>query len=305
MKLFSKIWRGIKVVIVELFFFICTYILGILLTVAVGELGKGGLALTYSAAFLIALFWRNFVWRRIIRKSKNRGIPLIGKKRALITLIIFFLVLETSLIFIIPKSVLLPDEWLIRMGAMYPLERATQCDLAGELAQIKTLWGDRIDYEKVHFVKGGAMHTLWILEKKGLIPHGHARVAQTIGNTIYLYDFPPCPTRDVYFHEMAHVWQKQHGQGHLFGFGAVTNALRMQYFQIFDKDVLYDYGGEEGLAHAKQDGKHFADFGTEQQAMIIEDWYWKSVGTKNQDGILFTPKYRELLDWYVAEMLEI
>jgi hypothetical protein len=126
----------------------------------------------------------------------------------------------------------------------------------------------------------------------------------TFGNTIYFTDISPCPLSYLYFHEMTHIWQMNHQRKLLFGFSTIPSWIRYVYKQFTDSDVLYDYGGVAGLRRARQEGKLFSDFGTEQQAMIVEDRYSANAGyTISPDGEAFTEEYKELLEYYVHNML--
>ena len=69
-------------------------------------------------------------------------------------------------------------------------------------------------------------------------------------------------SKDVFIHEMMHVWQFQN----LGGVYAVK-ALHAQY-----RGNAYDYGGFEGLYHAMLQGKDLLSFNFEQQAEIIQDY---------------------------------
>lgn len=69
-------------------------------------------------------------------------------------------------------------------------------------------------------------------------------------------------TRDVFIHEMVHVWQHQN----LGGVYAVK-ALHAQY-----KGNAYEYGGFEGLYQAMLQGRSLLSFNFEQQAEIIQDY---------------------------------
>jgi len=69
-------------------------------------------------------------------------------------------------------------------------------------------------------------------------------------------------TRDVFIHEMMHVWQYQN----LGGVYAIK-ALHAQY-----KGNAYDYGGFEGLYNGMLQGKPLLSFNFEQQAEIIQDY---------------------------------
>jgi hypothetical protein len=114
-----------------------------------------------------------------------------------------------------------------------------------ELEIARQVFGNSLDLKAVRLTDGG-------------FNDGKARV---LDNTIY---FPPGEldnTKNARFrgwlvHELTHVWQYQHGAN-------VTDLLPDAVFGN------YDYGGTVGL----DQGKAFTDFGTEQQADILRDYY--------------------------------
>ncbi|HTE48837.1 MAG TPA: hypothetical protein VK675_02955 [Candidatus Paceibacterota bacterium] len=291
----SKFLTAVYKIIAEGVFFIFSYLIGILLVLSFGFLESIGLCIELISGFLITLLFREYIWRRKIRKKQNST-----RKRLMWEFIIFFILLQSFLIFTFPLSSVIPQKILENVGLIYPIEN-TNCAIREEL-QRRTLWDDRIDYKKVRIVAGGLMRILWTLEQKGFIGRGYARVAETFGSTIYLYDLKECPSSNVYFHEMTHIWQIQHARSRIFGVTTIPSWIRYYYLQITNSNVLYDYGGEAGLYRAKEEGRRFIDFGLEQQAMIVEDWYWKSVDSMSDQGEIFTEEYKELLDYYVDDM---
>ena len=64
----------------------------------------------------------------------------------------------------------------------------------------------------------------------------------------------------ILIHELGHVWQYQKGASVL---GLACSAI----------DGDYDYGGEQGLRDGLAHGKAFWDFGYEEQAQILQDYY--------------------------------
>ena len=69
-------------------------------------------------------------------------------------------------------------------------------------------------------------------------------------------------SRDVFIHEMMHVWQYQNLGG--------VYAIKALHAQA--KGNAYDYGGFEGLYHSMLQGKDLLSFNFEQQAEIIQDY---------------------------------
>lgn len=95
---------------------------------------------------------------------------------------------------------------------------------------------------------------------------GIGNIARTPFGTIY---FPPgsfrLPTADFIpwlIHELAHVWQHQHGL-----------SVFEKLFWALHGASAYEYGGETALREATRTGKRFTNFNTEQQADICRDYY--------------------------------
>ena len=214
------------------------------------------------------------------------------------------IVFQVFLILIVPRSSFVPDILLERSGITDFLEGSV-CDTEGYLRMLKSFWGANIDFDKVRIVQGGMMANLAFLNKLGMIKDGHVRSAMTFGNTIYLGNITPCPTGELYFHEMTHVWQTQTQQSHLFGLKSVSGWIRLHYAQVVNPDPLYNYGGYYGLLAAKNQNKKFLDFNIEEQAMIVEHWYWIiKKGYVLPEGEVLTEKYAKLLEYYVSDMLQ-
>jgi hypothetical protein len=130
--------------------------------------------------------------------------------------------------------------------------------LPEERAEAQRVFGPSLDYERVR-----------VAVSRVLTFPSHAR---TPYETVYL---PPNTIPDpadlsddliggTYFkaliHELCHVWQTQHGIG----------ATRKLFSAIRGK---YEYGGPKALRKAWAEGKHFLDFGLEQQCEICADYY--------------------------------
>jgi len=133
---------------------------------------------------------------------------------------------------------------------------------SAEVAAAKTVFGDKINYSKVKIITGKDM-TLW---GKILTWNGKAVVW---GNKIYFpndkngntkYDFDKNPA--WYMHEVTHVYQFQR-----YGWSYVPKSL---WAQITKGDEAYDY--------QLVPGKAFTDYGIEQQADIVRDYYNGAAG---------------------------
>ncbi len=118
---------------------------------------------------------------------------------------------------------------------------------ADEVAGLREIYGDTIDYDSVR-IKEGFAGLFSITDN-----------AFTHGNTIYIKpgDLPldPAGLDDLVAHEMAHVWQHQNG-----GTDYLTEAIWAQ--EVGDG---YDY--EKAL----DEGKSWSELSPEQQAELIQD----------------------------------
>ena len=119
-------------------------------------------------------------------------------------------------------------------------------DLTGaEIAELRKVYGDSIDYSKVRVKEGSS--GLFSLTGR---PFTH-------GDTIYVpKDSLPLAT-DVLVHEMGHVWQHQHG-----GTDYMSEALWAQF-------VGDGYDFEKGISQ----GKSWSELNPEQQAELLQTAY--------------------------------
>ena len=126
-----------------------------------------------------------------------------------------------------------------------------------EIANARSMYGDKIDYSKVRVITGGDM-TFWgkILTHKG--------DAVVWGNTIY---FPNDKEKNTMYsqdrdsgwlvHEMGHVYQYQeHGWSYV---------PRSAWDQVTK--------GKDAYKYEIKPGKDFSKYGIEQQADIVRDYY--------------------------------
>lgn len=127
-----------------------------------------------------------------------------------------------------------------------------------EIEAARTVFGNKIDYSKVKIITGKDM-TLW---GRILTWNGKAVVW---GNKIYFpndkngnskFDFSKNP--GWYMHEMTHVYQFQNR-----GWGYVPKSLWDQLTK----------GSEGAYDYQLVPGKAFKDYGIEQQADIVRDYY--------------------------------
>ena len=155
----------------------------------------------------------------------------------------FYLAVGETLIYIveilgIPTFYDIISEWI------KPSTRRLSKD---EIQLSKTYFGDTINYDLVR------------VHPTANLTANKFALAYVSFNTIN--HWKPI-SRDVFIHEMMHVWQYQN-------LGAIytLKALHAQ-----SKGNAYDYGGFEGLYHAMLQGKGLLSFNFEQQAEIIQDY---------------------------------
>ncbi|HEY3449455.1 MAG TPA: DUF4157 domain-containing protein [Myxococcales bacterium] len=137
---------------------------------------------------------------------------------------------------------------------------------ADEIAQLRKVYGDTIDYSKVEVKEGDA--GLYSMSGRAFV----------LGNTIYM---PPGSVGDTetLVHEMGHIWQHQNG-----GTDYVSEALWGQYF-----------GDGYDFAKGIDEGTAFGELNPEQQAQLISD-AWAS-GFFSSPGKRFVYQGKDYTDY--------
>ncbi len=124
-----------------------------------------------------------------------------------------------------------------------------------EISLLKSVFGDSIDYSKVKVYSGG----IWSYKS-----------TRTVGNNIYFepqYEFEKNRNltyiKSILIHEFTHIWQYQNF-GWKYAFGS-----------MFDQLVSFLFSGERigAYQYELKENKKLTDYGFEQQAQIIQD-YW-------------------------------
>jgi hypothetical protein len=115
-----------------------------------------------------------------------------------------------------------------------------------ERSQAFEVFGSALNMDDVKLSEGGVM-TLG----------GYSR---TLPDHIYFETGVLQRDLSILIHELGHVWQYQKGASVL---GLTCTAIHGDY----------DYGGEQGLRDGVAHGKPFSDFGYEEQAQILQDYY--------------------------------
>ena len=118
---------------------------------------------------------------------------------------------------------------------------------ADEVREAKLVFGTALKTDDIVISEGGPMTV-----------GGYAR---TVPDRIYF----PSGSFNLPFliHELTHVWQYQRGEGWGDLPGMIWEAVVGNY----------DYGGEDGLRKAWEEGTAFSEFTTEQQGDILSDYY--------------------------------
>jgi hypothetical protein len=114
-----------------------------------------------------------------------------------------------------------------------------------EIATLRSVYGDSIDYSQIRIKEGSS----------GLF--SVAGRALTQGNTIYVPPGELPLSKDTLVHEATHVWQYQHG-----GTDYMAEAL---WGQNFGEGYDFSKGIDEG--------KSFSDLNPEQQAELVQQAY--------------------------------
>jgi len=122
-------------------------------------------------------------------------------------------------------------------------------------------WRSMTDYERSQafevFGSALAMDGVKLSEGGVMTAGGYSR---TLPDHIYFERDVLRRDFSILIHELGHVWQYQHGASVL---GLACSAIEGDY----------DYGGEQGLRDGVAHGKPFSDFGYEEQAQILQDYY--------------------------------
>ena len=124
---------------------------------------------------------------------------------------------------------------------------------SGEIAMLKPIFRDGIDYAKVRVINNS-----FALQPKNvyMTPRGHVYAP----DDLWQEDFSAVPhVRSVFVHEMTHVWQHANGMD-----------LVEQGVIEFTKN-RGDY--EKAYPYELESGRDLVDYGMEQQASIVEDYF--------------------------------
>jgi hypothetical protein len=128
------------------------------------------------------------------------------------------------------------------------LEQPSRGLNAGEIAELRKVFGDTVDYSQVR-IKEGSAGVFSVNDR-----------AFTVDNTIYMKSDPSSGRwTETLVHEMTHIWQFQHG-----GTAYVVESL---VGQATAGQGAYDW------RKGKAEGKEWSALNPEQQAALIQDAY--------------------------------
>jgi len=136
----------------------------------------------------------------------------------------------------------------VARGARPPYYRAMDRRLLtpGEIALVRSIFGEAIDYSKVRLIKG----KWWPLQPRNsaMAPDGNIYFHPHAGGWSEDFSAEPAFRQGFFIHEMTHVWQAQRG-------GRFYLPLMRHPFCRY--------------AYALRPGKAFGRYGLEQQAEIV------------------------------------
>jgi hypothetical protein len=212
---------------------------------------------------------------------RNRNLTRYNLKRRAVCIafetFVLFWIVQGTLILIMPSAFLFASAPWNEIGTIninlkspngFSLQQEANCNVTAKLAPIQRFYGCSLDVSLVDFYFGGEPVTMPQLEYAGV----------TLFRNIFLMDPKEhCPTYSLLTHELFHVYQTEHKMISISKY--ITQEL---YLQLTIKWKMYDYGGMAGVKQSWIDGKSFDDFNPEQQARMVEDYYYyRSIGTSN------------------------
>jgi hypothetical protein len=167
------------------------------------------------------------------------------------------------------------------------VEKLVRGMYAWEIDEFKPVFGDSLKYESVRIHEGSTWPDA--IDRigrrlKGIEPPGEdSHNAITLGNHCYFpvslpKSLPPAGDPQSYkldwlVHELTHAWQYQQ-----MGWTYLFKALRAQFR---DKELAYDFGGEDGLLKSRKKQIQFKNFNPEQQGNITQAYYVRRRGGKD------------------------
>lgn len=140
-----------------------------------------------------------------------------------------------------------------------------------EITMLKDIYGDSVDYDSVRICHGRLTDKITrLMAASGITVLGNIIL---IRENSYSDDFTVKGPAGLLVHEMAHIWQLQNGGLSLTE--GVSNTIK----RACSKLGIIDMGKSIGSIYnyKLEAGKDLLDFGMEQQASIIQDYYNQAV----------------------------
>lgn len=149
---------------------------------------------------------------------------------------------------------------------------------AEEQAMMRAVLGAKaMRYEEVRVAEGGLMD--WVFAHNGNLAFTTWRTVNLPRNGRHTR-----ASRAILVHELAHVYQFER-----VGSCYLGEAI---YMLIKTKRDCYGYDGVEGLCRDRAAGKRFKEYNREQQAQIVQDYFWR--GQNGQDISAYEPLMAEV-----------
>ncbi len=135
---------------------------------------------------------------------------------------------------------------------------------SGEIALATSIFGKSIDYDKVHIHNHG--YVFFQPKHSGMTPKGNLYMKGKRAQSKD-YSLEPEATKGFFIHEMVHVWQHQ-----LKVLNPTCAAIKENFRHWFNYLKAYKYTLEEK--------KDLLEYRIEQQASIIQEYYYLRVANK-------------------------
>lgn len=279
--------KGVKTLVLFLLFLFIGLIFAEFIQITFSLVGIIGTHISLLLSFLITrIFFSLF--------TKNKLHNFFTKK-IIFQALLYFSIMEIGIILFFPiDNTFIPEELLSKANIAMKVEEKECPELPQYYSAASMLFKNQVNLSKVKLIHGGSAETLRYLNPKRV-------VIMTDNNTIYLRK-GRCMFTSTFIHEIAHVFQFQ--KGLLYGPRAFFSIIRWLYYQMVNPNVLYNYGGKNGLLKAYQSNRGISYFGIEQQAQIVENYYNSIIYKYDDDGKYIDENYNFLLKYYFEKFLE-
>ena len=137
-----------------------------------------------------------------------------------------------------------------------------------EITFLKEYFDDTIDYSKVKVYNKQYMPIIHP-EDGAIAPNGNIYMRGVTYRDDYMSDDTPLHTRSTFLHEMVHVWQKEN---------KVLNLL----YEACKENLKHKFNYNAAYHYVLEEGKDLVNYGMEQQASIIQDYFVM----KNTEGYM-------------------